>query len=44
MKHTILSITNRINLLENRTQKENGRIVNKLRRELKRLSAKEANE
>ena len=44
MKHTILSITNRINLLENRTQKENSRIVNKLRRELKRLSVKEANE
>lgn len=43
MKHTILSLTNRINLLENRTQKENGRIVNKLRRELKRLSVKEAN-
>lgn len=44
MKHTILSLTNRINLLENRTQKENSRIVNKLRRELKRLSVKEANE
>lgn len=44
MKHTILSLTNRINLLENRTQKENDRIVNKLRRELKRLSVKEANE
>lgn len=44
MKHTILSVTNRINLLESRTQKENGKIVKKLRRELKRLSAKEANE
>lgn len=44
MKHTILSVTNRISLLESRTQKENGKIVKKLRRELKRLSAKEANE
>lgn len=40
MKHTILSVTNRINLLENR-QKENGKIVQKLRRELRRLLAEQ---
>ena len=41
MKATILSIENRIALLQGRTSKENGKIVKKLQRQLRALKAQE---
>ena len=41
MKATILSIENRIALLQGRTGKENGKIVKKLQRQLRALKAQE---
>lgn len=36
-EYTILRIENRINLLEGRTKKENSKIINKLKRQLRKL-------
>ena len=41
MKATILSIENRIALLQGRTSKENGKIVKKLQRQLRKLQTQE---
>ena len=41
MKASILSIENRIALLQGRTGKENGKIVKKLQRQLRALKNKE---
>jgi hypothetical protein len=41
MKATILSIENRIALLQGRTSKDNGKIVKKLQRRLRALKAQE---
>ena len=37
MNNNVLAIQNRINLLESRTEKENGNIVKKLQRQLRKL-------
>lgn len=42
MSYQELYIRNRINLLENRTTKENQRIVQKLKRKLRKFNNKEA--
>jgi hypothetical protein len=41
MKASILSIENRIALLQGRTSKDNGKIVKKLQRRLRALKAQE---
>ena len=41
MKPTILSLENRIALLRGRTDRENGKIIKKLERQLRALRAKE---
>ena len=41
MKATILSIENRIALLQGRTSKENGKIIKKLQRQLRALKSQE---
>ena len=41
MKASILSIENRIALLQGRTGKENGKIVKKLQRQLRQLKSQE---
>ena len=41
MKASILSIENRIALLQGRTSKENGKIIKKLQRQLRALKAQE---
>ena len=41
MKASILSIENRIALLQGRTGKENGKIIRKLQRRLRALKAQE---
>jgi hypothetical protein len=42
MKATILSIENRIALLQGRTSKENGKIIRKLQRQLRALKSQES--
>ena len=41
MKASILSTENRIALLQGRTSKDNGKIVKKLQRQLRRLKSQE---
>lgn len=43
MKRTVAYFENRIQTLEGRTTKENQRIINKLRRQLKRAALAEEN-